>query len=180
MIEIPGGKTLLKRCREGEETAFRELYYRYNKAMYNVCMRMLNNSAEAEDVLQESFVDAFRKIGALKEEKAFGSWLRRIVLNRCIDRVRTRKSWEALEDAHAAVEDEGDEEPATVDPRIVHTALSMLPEGYRVIVTLFLFEELSHRAIADKLGITEGTSKSQYARGRRKLAALIMKLSNER
>jgi RNA polymerase sigma factor (sigma-70 family) len=179
VIKIQVGEALLKRCREGEELAFRELYYRYNKAMFNICMRMLNNTGEAEDVLQESFIQAFRRIGELKDENAFGGWLRKIVVNRCIDQVRKRKPWSLL-----AVDDIADElpyeEPVTYEPQVVQKAIAMLPEGYRLIVTLFLFEDYTHKQIAEKLGISEGTSKSQYARGRQKLATLIRQLSNDR
>jgi RNA polymerase sigma factor (sigma-70 family) len=176
-VDIQREKTLLTRCREGDDLAFRELYGRYCKAMFNICMRMLNDRVEAEDVLQEAFITTFGKLKDLKDELAFGSWLKRIVVNRCIDMVRKRKTWHVEVDESIPADDQQDE-PATYDPAIVTKALAMLPEGYRVIVTLFLFEDLPHKEIAKKLGISESTSKSQYARGRRKLAALITELSH--
>lgn len=180
MIDIPKSGSLLKRCLDGEELAYKELYERYSRAMYNIAMRILNEQTEAEDVIQEAFMNAFTNLGQLKSEDAFGSWLKRIVVNRSVDRVRRRKSWYVEADESIPADDTGYEEPAEYDPEKVRAALAMLPEGYRVIVTLFLFEDLPHKSIAEKLGISESTSKSQYARGRKKLASFIMQLHNAR
>jgi RNA polymerase sigma factor (sigma-70 family) len=168
------------RTERKEDPRFKALYLKHSRTMFNVCMRVLNSREEAEDVLQESFITAFQNIGQLKNDEAFGGWLRSIVMNRAIDRVRARKGWHVELDENMPAEEHSEDEHADYDPRTVMQALAQLPEGYRVIVTLFLFEDQSHKAIAGQLGISEGTSKSQYARGRKKLAELIRKLNDAR
>ena len=86
-------KALVGRCRNGDNKAQHELYRLYSKAMYNICMRMLNHVGEAEDALQEAFLQAFRKLGSLRSDETFGPWLKRIVVNRCVN---TLKKTEAL------------------------------------------------------------------------------------
>ncbi len=167
---------MIARCRGGEERAFREIYLLYSKSMYNLCLRMLNSKEESKDVLQESFISAFNKIKELKEPVLFGPWLKRIVINKCIDAIRKRDPNLLSLSADEAVceeEFEGQNEDHTVNE--IREAMQLLAEGYRVILTLFLLEEHTHAMIAEKLKISEGTSKSQYARGRKKLAELLKK-----
>jgi RNA polymerase sigma-70 factor (ECF subfamily) len=150
------------------------LYEKFSKPMYNVCFRMLGNSEEAKDVLQDSFIAAFRNIGQLTENGAFGGWLRTSVINRCIDLVRKRNYMTLPLELKEMPEEEKFEEPDgdyTIED--IRNAMLQLPDGYRLILTLFLFEEHSHKMIARSLNISEGTSKSQYARGRKKLALLL-------
>jgi RNA polymerase sigma factor (sigma-70 family) len=180
-LKIQKEEALIDRCRKGDELAYRELYLTYNKAMFNLSMRMLNNREEAEDLLQDCFVKAFGNIAQLKDDAAFGSWLKRMVVNRSIDLLRKRGPLHLpLDENLTAVEEPEEEQGITYEPAIITEALATLPDGYRLIVGLFLFENYSHKMIAEKLGISEGTSKSQYARGRAKLAATIRQLNNER
>lgn len=167
---------LIEHCRQGKNSAFKEVYDLYSRAMFNICMRMLNNRDEAEDVLQESFISAFKNIKQYTGEASFGSWLKRIVINRCIDAVKKRSlHLVPLDDMDQAQEEAYEEDPDadvyTVES--VKNGISQLPDGYRIILTLYLFENYSHRMIAEKLGISEGTSKSQYSRARKKLAELM-------
>ena len=171
---------LIRACKEGQEQAFREVYQLYNKAMYNICVRMLNNQDEAKDVLQESFISAFRNIRQFSGKATFGSWLKRIVINRCIDAIKKRNPLLiSLDESRVdAGEEENAEEPETYEVEEIRKAVLQLPDGYRVILTLFLFENYTHRMIAEQMGISEGTSKSQYARARKKLVALMKGQTN--
>lgn len=171
---------LLEQCRKGENAAFKQLYDTYSRAMFNICMRMLNNRAEAEDILQESFISAFRNIHQYAEQASFGSWLKRIVINRCIDALNKKNIRLVPLAEQELVEDESAEDDAvTYSIENIKEAIALLADGYRVILSLYLFEDYSHKMIAEKLNISEGTSKSQYARARKKLVELIT-LKNQR
>jgi RNA polymerase sigma factor (sigma-70 family) len=172
---------LLRACREGKEPAFRELYLLYNKAMYNICVRMLNDQDEAKDVLQESFISAFRNIRQFNGKASFGSWLRRIVINKCIDSIKRRNPNMVSLSDNSAVTEENENENSEEEYNIedIRSCMMRLPDGYRIILTLFLFENYSHRMIAEEMGISEGTSKSQYSRARKKLAGLMKMKSHD-
>lgn len=132
--------------------------------MYNIAIRFLNNQMDAEDILQESFVTAFEKLDELEEDSAFASWLKRIVINNCITHLRKRKiNFDDIDDCESELFT-ADDEDLTVDPAIVHNAIKELPAGGRTILTLHVLEGYKHREIADMLGISESTSKSQYRR----------------
>lgn len=135
--------------------------------MYNICMRMLPNRIDAEDVLQDAFVSAFRNLKSYRGESSFGAWLKRIVINKSIDFLRRKHSFmfDEINEQVAAtgLEDEGIPE---LDPAVVHHAVKELPEGARVVFSLFCLEGYRHKEIAETLGISESTSKSQYLRAR--------------
>jgi RNA polymerase sigma-70 factor (ECF subfamily) len=173
---IPGTNNLLERCKKNEDLAFKELYGMYARAMFNVSMRIVNNKDEAEDILQESFVKAFRDMKRFETLPAFASWIKKVVINGSLDAVR-RKKFDLVsmdEDTEAADLPEENEEP-NYDINTIVQCVSELPAGYRIILTLFLFEEYSHKQIAESLNISEGTSKSQYNRAKKKLIELILK-----
>ena len=118
---------------------------------------------DAEDILQESFITAFEKLPGLINDGAFGSWLKRIVINRCVDHVRREPLiWEDLEKYHFAESD--DENVTEPDPALVHEAVKELPAGGRTVLVLHALEGYKHREIAGMLGISESTSKTQYRR----------------
>jgi RNA polymerase sigma factor (sigma-70 family) len=166
---------LVEQCKKGDDKAFRELYRLYARAMFNASMRILNNRDEAEDVLQESFVAAFRHIRSFEEKASFGSWLKRIVINKSLDALKKQKKvFIPLNDLDIAEEEEpAEENRLTYDAVTLQKGIDSLPDGYRIILTLYLFEEYSHKMIAEKLNITESTSKSQYLRARKKLAVYL-------
>lgn len=158
-------RQILERCKNGEAKAQFMLYKQYSKAMYNIAIRFLNNKMDAEDILQESFLTAFEKLTELTNDNAFGSWLKRIVINNCITHLRHNKfEFEDIDD-HASLEytDDGDAE-LNIDPALVHTAIKELPAGGRTILVLHALEGYKHREIAEMLGVTESTSKTQYKR----------------
>jgi RNA polymerase sigma factor (sigma-70 family) len=159
---------LIEECRKGNSRAQFRLYNQYSKAMYNLAYRILNNREDAEDILQESFVECFRNIGTFRFESTFGAWLKRIVVNKCINQIKKKKIDLTLFDTLPSVVYEEDEE-ITYDTGKIFKGIEMLPDGYRVILTLYLLEGYDHSEISQILGISESTSKSQYSRAKEKL-----------
>ena len=165
---------LVDECRNGNRKAQFELYKLYANAMYNVALRIVNDDAEAEDVLQEAFLDAFNRIAAFRQETTFGLWLKQIVINRSINYLRKRKlELVSLDEIEVADEFETDFEETTLKVEAIKAAMNELPDGYRVVLTLYLFEGYDHEEIAHILKITENTSRSQYLRAKRKLNNLL-------
>jgi len=144
--------------------------------MYNVCYRMLGSEAEAEDVLQESFIDVFRKLDTFREESSLGAWIKRIVINHCLNDFKKRKlKFEEMTDKMMDVPEEEyiSEEDIVYEVKRVKGAIMKLPDGYRQVLTLYLLEGYDHSEIADILGIQETGSKSQYSRARAKLREIL-------
>lgn len=182
-LNIDRQTDLVERCKLGERKAQYELYRQYAKAMHNVCLRIVNHDAEAEDVLQEAFMDAFNHIATFRNQSTFGAWLKQIVVNRAINHLRSRRiQWVEL-DGQRTGEDDGDasdrpdyadtepydEEGVLFEVERVRRAMQTLPEGYRVVLSLYLFEGYDHEEIGQTLGISESTSRSQYLRAKKKL-----------
>jgi RNA polymerase sigma-70 factor (ECF subfamily) len=165
---------VVERCRSGDRKAQYELYKLYAKAMLNVAYRITNNQAEAEDVLQEAFLSAFRHIHAYKGDATFGSWLKRIVVHQALGVVRKRKvRFDEIGERDYADDSRTDDRETAWEVDRVRKAIALLPDGYRVVLSLYLLEGYDHQEIADILGITESTSKSQYSRARQKLLQLL-------
>ena len=174
--ELNINSQIIAQCRNGEVKAQFILYKHYSKAMYNIAIRFLNNKMDAEDILQESFVSAFEKLGDLSSDNAFGSWLKRIVINNCISRIKKNTIvFDDIEDCHS-IADCDDNENTEIDPVLIHNAIRQLPAGGRTILALHVLEGYNHREIAEMLGISESTSKSQYKRA---LELLSVKLKEK-
>ncbi|MBD2714492.1 RNA polymerase sigma factor [Microvirga sp. STR05] len=169
---------LVERCRLGDRRAQAEIYKRYSKAMFNASLRITGDYAEAEDVLQEAFLSAFRELHSYKGDSSFGSWLKRIVINKSINCLRNRRlQLVPLGEQHdAAGPETADFGPENEETNwradVVRRCVQELPDGYRVVLSLYLLEGYDHAEIAGILGITESTSKSQYSRARKKLLEL--------
>jgi RNA polymerase sigma-70 factor (ECF subfamily) len=152
-----------------------QLYQLYAKAMYNVCYRMMNNREEAEDMLQESFTEAFMKIDTFRFESTFGAWLKRITINKCINALNRRKAELIYTNTVSDREVEDEElDPHGLTVEQVQHALEEMPEGYRLVFSLFLLEGYDHGEIAQILDISESTSKSQYTRARQKIQQILI------
>jgi RNA polymerase sigma-70 factor (ECF subfamily) len=165
---------LIEECKKGNSNAQFKLYNQYSKAMYNLAYRILNNHEDAEDLLQEAFVECFRNIDTFRFESTFGAWLKKIVVNRSINHLRKKKIDLTLcENLPEKVYEE--EEETVFDTSKIFRGIEMLPDGYRVILTLYLLEGYDHSEIAQILGITESTSKSQYSRAKEKLRNMLLK-----
>ena len=167
----------MEACKSGQRTAQFELYRLYSKAMYNVCLRMLKRTEDAEDILQNSFVDIFSKLHTFQYQSSVGAWIKRIVVNNCINYLRKRKlQFEELENrlfAIPAIEDDVPLSGTNITVNTINKALLELPDGYRVVFSLYLMEGYDHKEIAQILDISEATSKSQYSRAKRKLRDLL-------
>jgi RNA polymerase sigma-70 factor (ECF subfamily) len=143
--------------------------------MYNVAFRICGQSDEAEDVLQDSFISAFRNLDSYRGDASFGSWLKRIVINKAINGIKKRKMELLPEDDEFDVAIETDEEQympeLTVDK--VRNAIHRLPDGYRSVLSLYLLEGYDHQEIAEIMGISESTSKSQLNRAKNRLREML-------
>ena len=160
----------------GDVRAQYQLYSLYSKAMYNICYRMTNVQEEAEDMLQESFSYAFSKLGSFRFESSFGAWLKRIVVNTCINHLKKRRVdlvyTEQQNDPHP-VNDSVNYEEIKFKVESVRKAMEKLPEGYRVVFSLYLLEGYDHKEISEIMGISESTSKSQFLRAKQKIKEIL-------
>jgi len=148
--------------------------------MYNTSLRIVNDTAEAEDILQESFLDAFMRIGSYNGEGSFGSWLKRIVVNRSLDCLRKAKDIIPLEEMGTDIPDDSDqvsEEELRFRVAEVKKAISQMPEDFRVILSLVLFEGYDHDEISGILNISNQLSRTRYSRARHKLLSLLKEKS---
>lgn len=169
-------QNLLQRCLKGESKAQFVLYNRYVTAMYNTAIRLLPHTPEAEDVLQESFTKVFQQLHTFRSDSSLGAWIKRIVVNTALNCLREKRKlhFVTLENGTDR-EDEPCEETDQWDARTLHEAVKKLPDGCRVVFTLFAIEEMGHKAIASALGISESTSKTQYMRARKLLKDHLLK-----
>jgi RNA polymerase sigma-70 factor (ECF subfamily) len=168
--------SLISLCLKGNRQAQHTLYHRYCDAMYNVCYRMLGSQAEAEDVLQEAFMDVFRNMESFRGESSLGAWIKRIAINHCLNVFKRRKlKFEEMHDRLGEVPEEvyKEDEHTSYEVKKVKDAILKLPDGYRQVITLYLIEGYDHGEIAEILGIQETGSKSQYSRARAKLRELL-------
>ena len=148
--------------------------------MYNTALRIVKVSQDAEEVMQEAFLSAFEKIGEFRGEVRFGAWLKKIVVNKSLDHLRKKKIiFEELDKAGKDTitqDDPVEEESASLpDIQSIREAVRALPDGYRTILSLYLFEGYDHDEIAEILGISAVTSRTQYSRARKKLKEQLMK-----
>jgi len=165
---------LIEECKKGNHRAQYRLYRQYSKAMYNLAFRMTNSREDAEDILQETFIECFRNLSSFRFESTFGGWLKRILINKSINHLRKKKLALVFpETLPEVMEDNYDEGETEYDVSAVHKCIELLPDGYRIVLTLYLLEGYDHSEIAQILGITESTSKSQYSRARAKLKDLL-------
>ena len=168
--------SLIASCLKGNRLAQQRLYTSYCDAMYNVAYRMLGNIAEAEDALQEAFIDVFSKLDTFREESSLGAWIKRIVINHCLNVFKKRKlQVEELNEKYRDVPDEDfdDDENVQYEVSRVKSAIMQLPDGYRQVLTLYLIDGYDHAEIASIMGIQETGSKSQFSRAKAKLREIL-------
>ncbi len=170
-------QTLVEQCKTGNPSSQYELYSLYVDAMFNVGLRFLGNKEDAEDIVQDSFVDAFKKLNSFKYESSFGAWLKRIVINKSINHLRAKRVPLVPMEAHEFhLADEEPVEADAVDVQKVKRGIAQLPEGYKQIINLYLIEGYDHVEIGEILDISISTSKSQYHRAKKKLVEIIRAL----
>ncbi|MBL7747337.1 MAG: RNA polymerase sigma factor [Chitinophagaceae bacterium] len=158
---------LIKGCLQGERRMQEELYKRFSPRMYAVCLRYAGNAEEAEDILQEGFIKIFKKLDSFRGDGSFEGWLRRIFVNTAIEHFRrkrylmpvTEKEENTIEGKYTSVLDE-------LGAKDIMALVQELSPGYRTVFNMYVVEGYTHKEIADILGISEGTSKSQLSRAK--------------
>ena len=168
---------LVEKCKKGDARSYEALYQQYARAMFNTSLRIVNNASDAEDVLQEAFMDAFRYLNDFNYKSTFGAWLKRIVINKSINILRKHKA-DLVDIEKTAVhevpdEEVVDEEKIKLKVEEIKKAVRLLPNGYRTVFTLHLFEGYDHEEIAGIMRISESTVRTQYHRAKQKLLHII-------
>ena len=170
-------RDIIEKCKRGNAKAQYQLYNLYARAMYNVCMRMMNSREAAEDMLQESFSEAFARLDSYRYEAAFGAWLKRIVINKCINEINRRRIDLEFFDDMYYFDDKDDMAKEHDDGQMtvanIKKAMEQLPKGSRMIFSLYLLEGYDHVEIAQILNISESNSKSQYMRARLRVKEIL-------
>jgi RNA polymerase sigma factor (sigma-70 family) len=168
---------LIRGCQVNDRKAQFQVYKLYYKAMFNTAIRIVNNSAQAEDIMQESFLEAFRQIDTYRGESSFGTWLKKIVINKSIDEVRKAKDTISIDEIDVEVIDQNDDENyiQVLSTRLeeIRKAIHALPDSYRIILSLYLLEGYDHEEIAQILDISYNLSRTRYSRARKKLLEYI-------
>ncbi len=166
---------VVEKCKANDRNAQLKLYRQYCDGMYVVAMRFVNNANDAEDILQDSFVKAFQKLHQFKGEVTFGAWLKKIVVNKCIDFLKSKK--QHLVSLDETYMNPVVEEDWTVDDgisiQLVKEAIDKLSEKYKYVVLMYLVEGFDHKEIAQVLNITETTCRTRLLRGKGQLKELL-------
>lgn len=166
-------KDLIERSKKGERMAQKALFDLYSKAIFNIGIRLLGNREDAADLTQDTFIEAFTKLDQFFYKATFGAWIKRIMVNRSVNFLQRNKIFSDLETDLIELEEEDYSE--NIDQLMVqlNSSLQDLPEGCRVIFTLYYFEGYDHGEISAILKISESTSKSQLSRAKSLLRDLI-------
>jgi len=168
-------KDLVAKCKKNDRKAQMQLYEQYCHGMFCVAMRFLKNEDDAQDAMQEAFINAFQKLEQYKGEVSFGAWLKKIVVNRCLDYIKTKKEHTvSLNETYMQVAEDDD---WTVDDGIslqeVKNAMLKLPEKYSTVIQLFLVEGYDHEEISEILGISNTACRTRLLRGKGQLKELL-------
>lgn len=162
-------------CINGNPRAQTDFYGKYYKMMFNSAYRILRDKVEAEDIMQESFIIAFRRLAEVKEIEKTGAWLKRIVINNSINQLKRKKRFIDEWNDNLEIKENIDESPfEEADVKQIYNAIEDLAEGYRMILSLYLIEGYDHSEIAEILKITSSTSRSQYTRAKVKLKEILI------
>jgi RNA polymerase sigma factor (sigma-70 family) len=179
---------LIEGCISGKRQAQSELYRKYSSIMFGVCLRYATNREEAEDVVQEGFIKVFQNIGTYRGQGSFAGWLRRIFVNTAINHYHAKvkqlvviveniEEYEDVDNNEIAGMFSHTAELEEISPDKVMKLVQELPDGYRMVMNLFVFEGYSHNEIAEMLGISENTSKSQLSKARKYLKRQLISLN---
>ncbi len=167
---------IIDRCRQGNRDAQFQLYKLYYKSMYSTSLRIVGNETDAEDIMQESFLSAFKKIDSYEGKVSFGAWLKKIVVNRSLDCLKKRKVvFEEINEKLLDAEENPFMETKEIDVQRIKAAIMKLPEGYRVVLSLYLLEGYDHDEISEILHISNSSSRSQLLRAKKKLREFLLK-----
>lgn len=162
---------IVEDCIKGKRRAQNKLYQHYASGMLGVCLRYSRNLHEAEDILQDGFIKVFRNIGSLRNIEHLSGWIKTIMVNTAITHLNKNKIRfdEITENNAGFEEEESDYVIDHIEAELLLKLIQQLPEGYRIVLNLYVFEELKHKEIAEKLKISVNTSKSQLSKARKYL-----------
>jgi RNA polymerase sigma factor (sigma-70 family) len=175
---------ILKGCREGKRTAQKQLYEKYVTSMLAICLRYSRSRDEAEDLIQEGFLKIFQNINTYRKQGSLEGWIKRIMINHALNQYKKNRKIPFAEDVDTINEneilstDDNSENIEPVPPEILLSMVQSLPEGYRMVFNLYVFERYSHKEIAEALNFTENTSKTQLMKARRQLQKSIFEYTH--
>lgn len=175
---VPSADVLVQQCLNGEHTAYRLLYDRYAKAMFNTALRIVNRHADAEDILQEAFTDAFQQLKNFEGKSTFGAWLKQIVVYKSITHLKKQRLLFSDSEPDAdklADEPSLDEDEVWYNVDMIKQAIQSLPDGYRTVLTLHLFEGYEQEEVAEIMQVAHSTVRTQYMRAKQKLLQVLKK-----
>ena len=167
---------LIRGCLEGNRRMQEELYHRFSPRMYAVCLRYAGNAEEAEDILQEGYIKIFKKLDTFRSEGSFEGWIRRIFVNTAIEHFRRKRYLQTVSEKEENTIEGND--ISVLDKMAAKDIIALIKElspGYRTVFNMYVVEGYTHKEIADMLGISEGTSKSQLSRAKVILQSLVKK-----
>lgn len=181
-------ETLIAGCQSGKRKCQSQLYRTFAPRMLGVCLRYATDRDTAEDILQEGFIKVFGNIGNFRGEGSLEGWIRRIMVNTALTWFKAKRKQGFTEDIDTmdekglsdALDSEGGENLEILSPDEVMGLIQQLPDGYRMVLNMYVFEGLSHRDIAENLDISENTSKSQLSKARRYLRKLAEAVEKEK
>lgn len=172
-------ENIIERCRKQDPEAQKIIYDKYAPLFYSICLRYLNNRMDAEDALVEGFYKIFSKIGQYKDQGSFEGWMKRIVINECLMKIRKGNNLNMhldITEAYGLGEDSGI--ISDLNYKSLISLMDELPDGYRTVFNLYVVEGYKHREIAEILGISINTSKSQLILAKKKMKELYKKKHN--
>jgi RNA polymerase sigma factor (sigma-70 family) len=168
-------ENIIQGCRENDRRSQQELFLKYGSKMYGFCLRYSQNPDDANDLLQDGFMKVFDSIKSYKGDSPLGAWMSRVFINLAITRFRKRTAgprFVEMEEAEIADDNETEQVEAHEMDKVMQ-CITLLPEKYRLVLNLYAIDKMGHKEIAEQLGITEGTSKSQLSRARQMLKDLL-------
>ena len=172
---------LVERCRDNDQIAQMELYDAYSRAMFTTAYNFVKDDSAAQDLMHEAFLKAFKKINSYNGEATFGSWLKRIVINHCLDYMKRKKieTVELREEVYNVSEDDSWEVEQGISLDSIVECIEQLPLKCKNVVKLYLLEGYDHQEVAQILQISEVASRSQLSRGKNRLKELLMNHNHE-
>jgi RNA polymerase sigma-70 factor (ECF subfamily) len=167
---------LVKKCVSGDNSAQKKFYDLFARKMMGVCLRYANSHEEAQDVLQDGFIKVFNKLPDFESKGSLEGWVRRIMVNTALDAYRKAKKHQNNVDVDSVgfMLEKKDFIIESINAEDLLNIIKTIPEGYRVVFNLFAIEGYSHKEIAERLGVSESTSKSQFSRAKKMLRKLLI------
>lgn len=171
----------IKQCIQNDKGGQLKIYQLFSPVLYGICLKYMKNEDDAKDVFQESFIIAFQKIHQYKFEGSFEGWLKRIFINKLIETLNKKKKesfFMDIFDPETDFVEEDDLEVSTIPQEKLLEYIQDLPDQYRLVFNLYVFEKMKHKEIAEQLKISEGTSKSNLNRAKKILQKRILSIKN--